>query len=265
MKFWTHFSWSKPRLSLLLVLLLGGNVWAQELSDSAIPARASQSMAALQPGIAVSWRSGPGPTYEAFFNKAGKSQVYVYDVNGALQLKKLAIAKGLLPANVRHSIEMGYRDQPVEAAYKVVSRTKQRFYEVQMPSSQGRDYLRYAVQGNLLGRTTMALQQPTPTALDPAQTVAQARETATPSTPVRPATTMRMRGESTSTVETDIDLSKDINLEDEMMDDDIKDLLDDSEDFDIESLNDADMDGFEDIDLIELDEEDDWELIDPFK
>ncbi|HHG84402.1 MAG TPA: hypothetical protein ENJ82_06620, partial [Bacteroidetes bacterium] len=97
--------------------------------NNTIPKSATQSFATLQPGIPASWRPGPGPTYEAYFIKSGKTQVYVFDVNGKLQLKKISISLPSLPGNIQNSLDQTQQGKIRETAYKVISRTKQRFYE----------------------------------------------------------------------------------------------------------------------------------------
>ena len=211
--------------------------------------------------------AGPNGTFEAKFQRSGRDLVYVYDSNGALQQKKQGSSLNSLPSDISSAIATTYPGVQPQAAYKVITRNKQRYFEVVVPGRGTIDYMRFDVNGFPIGKSSLALaEQPGP---DPAETVPAAEIVAEESSSTnnyeQPAYQgMPMRGESTTTVNVEVDLSEDIDIEAEMMDEDIADLFED-DDEDIEDLlNDGDDDDWEDIDLLELDDdEDDWDVIDP--
>ncbi|MEM6272575.1 MAG: hypothetical protein AAF998_24395 [Bacteroidota bacterium] len=252
---------------LALIVLTGFGVNAQSLTFSSVPARATQSFARAVPGTDPAWTQGPDQTFEASFTRSGRNFVYVYDQTGALQQKKQQATLGSLPAKISGAIASIYPGVKPNGAYKVITRTKQRYFEVVVPGRGTLDYMRFDVEGYSIGKSSLALAEPatpdplesTPEPISP--TIASAAVTPSESKPAY--NPMPMRGESATT--TPVDLSAEIDIEAEMMDDDIADLFqDDEEDLDALLDNNDSDDEWEDIDLLNLDDDDDdWENIDP--
>lgn len=260
---------------MVLAMVFGLGLYAQTLTESSVPAKARQTLKSSVPAASPTWSAGPDATYEAQFSNNGQTLVYVFDHNGLLNEKKQRCNLGGLPLQITTALASAYPGVDHQAAYKVITRQRQRYFEVVIPGRGTLDYMRFDVSGTPVGKTSLALaEQPAPNRIAAAQrdelgidpvedeVVAEVEEPAQPS-----YNSMPMRGESSSTiVNTEVDLSDEINIEDELMDEDLKDLLDDGDDKSLDDLlNDDDEDDWEDIDLFEdLEDDDDWEDIDPF-
>jgi hypothetical protein len=270
---------SRACVTTLAVLVTGTVLQAQA------PAAAVAAFQKSQPGVTPQWTIGPGGSHEAQFMRDGNSQVYAYDAAGVLQSKKIKSAMTTLPTTVQRSIDAGYAGGKVEAAYKVVTRNQEKYYEVQVAQAGQRERLRYNLEGQPIGKTSLAASaapvavakpapapvavvkpSPAPVAVakpapapvavakpTPAPTIASAaRPTPAPVAkpmPPKPApTTMAMRGESAPAPAS--------------QDDDMDDLMDDEEFDDLLDSEDEDLDDVEDDDLLDEDEDEDWEDID---
>ena len=127
--------------------------------------------------------------------------------------------------------------------YKVMTRSKQRYYEIQVIKGDNAEINVFGTDGSFQKQEVIAANLPK-----------------TPGTAGNPA--IAMRGETT----TDIDLSEDLNIEEEMMDADIADLFSD-DDEDLDSMLDSGDEGdWEDLNKVEEElwevDEENWEKID---
>lgn len=250
---------------MAMTMTFGLGLNAQTLTASSVPAKARQSLKSSVPTASATWSAGPNTTYEAKFDNRGQTLVYVFDKNGLLNEKKQLCKLGGLPLQISTSMASAYPGVEHQAAYKVITRQRQRFFEVVIPGRGTLDYMRFDVAGTPVGKSSLALaEQPEPTRIAAAQQneLGLATETTEPA-----YNSMPMRGESSNTiVNTEVDLSDEINIEAELMDDDLKDLLDDGDEQSMDDLlNQGDDDDWEEIDLFEdLEDDDDWEDIDPF-
>jgi hypothetical protein len=248
---------------LVALFLASTGVHAQSLSSAQVPAAATASFQKAQPGISPSWQAGPNGGFEAKFMRDGLAQVYAYDQAGTLQTKKIKTALTNLPVTVQRSLDAGYAGGNVEAAYKVMTRTQEKYYEVQVAHSGNKERLRYNLEGQPIGKTslapsTAAVVQPAPSpvlasAVKPAPVVAAKPA---PAPAVRPAapkpapTTMAMRGESAPAPARNED-----EMDDLMDESELDDLLEEEEEEEFDAIEEE-----EEVDLLE--EEDDWEDID---
>lgn len=224
-------------VAFVAVMLLGFNgLQAQSLQISDVPSRAVSAISASKPGIGVNWMAGPNNTFEAYFTSNGKRQVYVYNAAGLLQQKKIETGKAHLPPSVSNTADAAGE---VRSAYRVMTRTKQKYYEVHVATPTTMDRMRFNTSGQSIGTTHIALANPDP---EPAQVVASnpdpapAPATTTaqePATTATPEPTIAMRGANTTTTTTavttsttTVETSAEINFEEDMIDDDIADLLD---------------------------------------
>jgi hypothetical protein len=251
----------------LAALFTATGLHAQDLSSTQVPAAATTSFQKALPGINPRWVAGPSGSYEALFMRDGLAQVYAYDQAGVLQTKKIKTALTSLPATVQRSLDAGYAGGNVEAAYKVMTRSQEKYYEVQLAQSGQRERLRYSLEGQPIGKTTLgpvasaatvsAKPAPSPTiasAAKPAPAPA-AKPAPAPAKPApapapvvktvpKPApTTMSMRGEATE------------DSDDLMDEEELDDLLEEEEEEDTFDPLEEEED-----DLLEDDE--DWEDID---
>lgn len=178
--------------------------------------------------------------------------VYVYDGVGVLQQKKIVSTVPAMPAGIAASLTASYPNGKVEQAYKVVNRTNQKYYEVQVANPGGSERIRFDLEGKAIGKTSLAGVQPAGS-----QPVASAQPVTKPATqpsPVKPATSSQpvaMRGEAATTTKTTKAIEEDLDddLGDLMEDDDLGDLIDDEDE------------NWDDIDLGE-DMDDDSDLLD---
>jgi hypothetical protein len=269
-----------PKRGLIMVfaMVCSLGLYAQTLTEASVPAKARQALKSSVPAASPTWSAGPDATFEAKFDNNGQTLVYVFDKNGLLNEKKQLCLMGGLPELVSTSLASAYPGVEHQAAYKVITRQRQRYFDVVIPGRGTLDYMRFDVSGTPVGKTSLALaEQPIPTrmataenaalGLDPdavAETTVEEVEQVEPVYNPIAVGSMPMRGESSNTViQTEVDLSDEINIEEELMDDDLKDLLDDSDEKSLDELLNDDEDDWEDIDLLEdLDDEDDWEDID---
>ena len=281
MKFKMRERLGKSILSAALFLF----VVSVSASAQTVNPNAMKAFQASSGGANATWSVGPNNSWEANWLKEGQKMVYCYDQTGVLQQKKIVSALSAFPASVNTSITAAYPQGKVQRAYKVVDRTNQKFYEVEVANAASTDRMRFSLEGKPIGKTTMAATPPaagqltasvaTPTAKPatvaapkPAPVVAAAKPTpAAPSKPV--SQPMAMRGESaTTTAKTNTDDLIDDDLGDLLEDDgDIDDLLNDDENWDDINLDDPidddsdlldgtdDLD--DDLDLDDLDDEDD--------
>ena len=238
---------------------------AQAIPEAQVPSAAVAAFTKSAPGLTAKWQAGPQSTFEAIFLREGKSQVYVYDQAGLLQVKKIKAAMTELPVSAQKTLA-AYPNSNVEAAYKVVSRTQEKYYEVQMANAGSRERLRFDLEGKPTGKVSISsapmasaatpspAPKPAPAAVAPAPkpapvAVAPAPKPAPAAAKPAPAA-IAMRGESATTK---APVAKD-DLDDESLDD----LMEEDEDW--EDL-DSDLDDIGTDDLLEEDE-DEWEILD---
>lgn len=277
---------------ILGAALFGGFAFNQAFgqgSANSVPANTLKAFQATSGGAAVTWMPGPNKSYEASFVKEGQKMVYVYDQEGLLQQKKIVATVASFPANVSAAVSAAYPKTAVDCAYKVVNRTNQKFYEVQVANAAGVERMRFDLEGKPLGKTSLAASQPAgaqpvavqatapkpvapspqpvatkpaaqPTATQPVATKPAVQPVPTASKPVatsQPSPTkasppVAMRGESATTTKTAT------VVKDDLIDDDLGDLLDDE---DMDDLLDEDDDSWDDVDLGD-DLDDDSDLLD---
>ncbi|MEY3442076.1 MAG: hypothetical protein RLZZ519_357 [Bacteroidota bacterium] len=273
----------------LFVGLAHTTMVAQTVSASSVPANTVKAFQASSGGAAATWMAGPNRSHEATFVKEGQKMVYVYDQESQLQQKKIVSTVGAFPAGVNAAVKAAYPTGNVEYAYKVVNRTNQKFYEVQVANAAGVERMRFDLEGKPLGKTSLAASQPAgaqPVATQPVavkqpspapQPAVVATKPATPAVATQPAPAkpvsqpspavtkpvaaaqpatpkpsqpMAMRGESATTKTTTV-------VKDDLLDDDMDDLLEDDGDMDDMFKED---DSWDDIDLGD-DFEDDSDLL----
>jgi hypothetical protein len=241
--------------SVLFVGMAMGMLHAQAVNANALKAFQTSSG-----GAAATWNAGPNNTWEASWTKEGQKMVYCYDQAGLLQQKKSLSNIASFPATINSSIHAAYPKGNVQYAYKVIDRTNQKFYEVQVANGVTQDRMRYSLEGKPVGKTSMAAApqpmapQPTasavvaapkpapavvkPTAAAPVATKPIAAAAAPAPAKPNPATVaatpakqpvsqpIAMRGESATTTKTTT------VVKDDLIDDDLGDLLEDDDDFD---------------------------------
>lgn len=261
------------------------SAFAQSIATSAVPANTLKAFQATTAGAQATWMAGPSNTFEASFAKEGQKMVYCYDQAGLLQQKKIVSNVSAFPASVNASLVASYPKGNVEYAYKVVSRTNQKYFEVQVANANAVDRMRFDLEGKPIGKTSMAAAKPAqatpsqsiasqPVSPKPSVTVASKPVTASATQPVvtKPLTqpsvsaskplasntsptkasppAVAMRGEAASTTKT-------IVAKDDLLDDDMDDLEDDGEMDDLFK----DDESWDDVDLTD-DLDDDTDLLD---
>ena len=147
----------KARLFAMTVALLASafSLKAQAIPEAQVPSAAVAAFTKSAPGLSAKWQAGPQSTFEAIFLREGKSQVYVYDQAGLLQVKKIKAAMTELPVSAQKTLA-AYPNSNVEAAYKVVSRTQEKYYEVQMANAGSRERLRFDLEGKPTGKVSIS-------------------------------------------------------------------------------------------------------------
>ncbi|HEX2898519.1 MAG TPA: hypothetical protein VHS96_02255, partial [Bacteroidia bacterium] len=133
---------------------------AQTVASSSVPANTIKAFQATSGGATATWMAGPNRSHEATFMKEGQKMVYVYDQEGLLQQKKIVSTVGAFPAGVNAAVTAAYPKGNVEYAYKVVNRTNQKYYEVQVSNPAGVERMRFDLEGKPLGKTSLATSQP---------------------------------------------------------------------------------------------------------
>lgn len=247
--------------SILGIALLLGAV-AGHAAAQTVNAAAMQAFQASSGGAEATWKAGPNNSWEAAWVKEGQKMVYCYDNAGLLQQKKIVSDITAFPPSINTLIVAAYPQGKVEAAYKVVDRSNQKFFEVQVANAASVDRMRFNLEGKPVGKTSMTAAQPAASAT-PTATVAPAPVKPTPApspapspapasvSPVKPAPQpMAMRGESATTT-TKPAAAPAAELEDE----DLGDLLEDDGDLDDLLKDDENWDDIELED--ELDDESD--------
>lgn len=248
---------SRGCAALVAVLLASAGVHAQALSSAQVPAAATAAFQKAQPGISPAWLAGPNGSFEAQFMRDGSAQVYAYDQAGMLQTKKVRTAVTNLPVTVQRSLDAGYAGGKVEAAYKVMTRTQEKYYEVQVAQSGKQERLRYNLEGQPVGKTSLAPSTATIAQPAPSPVLASAvKPTPVAAKPApKPApTTMAMRGESAPAPASNED-----DMDDLMDEAELDDLLEEEEEEEFDPIEEEE----EEDDL--LDEEEDWEDIDDLR
>ena len=173
------------------------------------------------------WEAGPKNTFEASFTKSGKDLVYVYDRAGNLVQKKQRTESILLPTSIGTTLAYDYPQGEIEQAYRVITKNKDKFYEVHLAGSEKAERIKFNISGSMIGVVEMP----------------RAVEAPILASSTTPPDQGMMRGEATLETESEL----------EMIDEDIADLFEEEEEFDIEALDGGD--DWEDI-MIEDEEED---------
>lgn len=247
---------SRGCAALVAVLLASAGVHAQALSSAQVPTAATAAFQKAQPGISPAWLAGPNGSFEAQFMRDGSAQVYAYDQAGMLQTKKIRTAVTSLPVTVQRSLDAGYAGGKVEAAYKVMTRTQEKYYEVQVAQSGKQERLRYNLEGQPIGKTslapsTAAVAQPAPSPV--LASAAKPMPVAAKPAPKPAPTTMAMRGESAPAPASNED-----DMDDLMDEAELDDLLEEEEEEEFDPIEEEEEDDL-------LDEEEDWEDIDDLR
>ncbi len=283
----SHVRLGKLILGTALLMLLGCGL-ASAQSPNAIKA-----FQASNGGAVATWAAGPNNSSEATWVKEGQKMVYCYDATGVLQQKKIISTIGAFPAGVNSSILAAYPQGKVQYAYKVVDRTNQKYYEVEVANASAVDRMRFSLEGKPIGKTSIAAAKPVATQPAITQPMASAQPTAKVVAPapapkpvavapatkpvaVAPATKpvavapspkpssppVAMRGENATTVKTAPVKN------DDLIDDDLGDLLEDEDMDDLfkddENWDDINLDDPVDDDSDLLDGTDDLDLDDDF-
>lgn len=229
----------------------------QAVSAGSVPANTVKAFQAASGGATATWMAGPNNSYEATFVKEGQSMVYVYDQQGVLQLKKIVSTIATFPASVNSAITAAYPSGKVEYAYKVVNRSNQKCYEVQVANPSGVERMRFDLTGKPIGKTSLAASQPAGSqpiaaATSKPQPTVTSPTASTQPAPAKTSPPVAMRGESATTTKAAP------TAQDDLLDDDMGDLLEDVGDMD--DLF-KEEENWEDIDLGD-DLEDDSDLLD---
>lgn len=245
MKNWNFLGLGKAATILLGVgLFCLGTVKAQVVAESSVPANTVKSFKAASQGGSAIWMVGPNKSYEAAWMKDGQNLVYVFDQAGQLQQKKYHAGIKSMPEGVGEMIAAAYPSGKVDASYRVITRTNQKFYEVQVAGAQSVDRMRFDLAGKPMGKTTVS----TSVAATPEKSQPIASNTPVP-VKQQQEMPVAMRGESANTS------SNTVSVDADLLDDDLGDLLEDDED--LGDLLDDD-DNWEDINLDdELEDDDD--------
>lgn len=240
----------RKSIGMLALLVIGFSAaFAQGLNPSEVPARAKQAFKSSQPAASPTWKAGPKSTYEAHFTSSGRSQVYVYDYSGSLQQKKLKGSINGMPSSVKSQVASMYSASDVKGAYKVMTRSKKKFYEVVVRSGNKLNYMRYTLSGSPAGQQSLVLNNST-----------SGSSNATASNNTRTEPVVAMRGEASSsnaTTSTTYNFNEDLDA----YDPDISDLINDPG-VNFEFQEDSD---WEDVDFQRFekelwsDDDEDWE------
>ena len=141
--------------AVVLIVLMAGILPAQAVNPNALKAFQASSG-----GAAATWNAGPSNSWEATWAKEGQKMVYCYDQNGLLQQKKNISNVASFPANVNSAITAAYPKGNIQYAYKVIDRSNQKYYEVQVANGASLERMRYSLEGKPVGKTSLAATQP---------------------------------------------------------------------------------------------------------
>lgn len=228
-------------------LLAVGFFWGMTVTclfGQGAPASAKSAFQTASGNAAATWNAGPNGTWEATWLKEGQRMVYCYDQAGQLQQKKIIGSFTAFPANVQAGIKAAYPQGEIQYAYKVVDRTNQKYFEVQVLNVGGVDRMRYSLEGKPLGRTSMTAVQPAGSS-----PTASAKPVVSEPTPVaKPVNTppVAMRGEAATSKPAPV-------LNDSELEEDMDDLVDDE---DMGDLIEEEDENWDDIDVLGEEEED---------
>ncbi len=224
------------------LLVLGGTVLAQEIPASSVPQEVKTAFESSFSGD-VSWTLGPKDVYEAHFNKSGQDLVYVYSKAGQLTIKKKKVSPILIPNSINTDLAGNFSGYAMKDVFQVISRTKQKYYEVHASNTTTTKRMRYSLAGAYVSSVDINHSEAD-------QTLVASSD---PDPVVAPVTTGGMRGESESFDDV------------ELIDDDIADLFeaddDDSDLFEDSSSGDENWDDIilEEDDEDDLDDIEDWD------
>lgn len=229
---------------VLALVVLGGTALAQEIPASSVPQMVRTAFEKSYSGE-VSWTLGPKDVYEAHFSKSGHNLVYVYSKAGKLTVKKKVISSILIPNSINTDLAANYSGYEMGDVFQVITRTKQKYYEVHANNATTTKRMRYSLAGSYVSSVDMNHSEADQTLVASTNPV--------PVTHPVPVTTPvagnGMRGESEGFAD------------DELIDDDIADLFEEEgEDPDLFDAPEADEDWDEII--FEEDEEDDFDDLD---
>lgn len=246
-----------------VLLGLGNLAQAQSIAEQEIPQKVRAAFEKKQPNATPTWRKGIKATLEACFERSGDNQVYVFGKNGGLLLKMLEVSPILLPSSINTQIASDYPFSNLTLAYKAMTSTKKKFYEVQIESPDLVQRLRFSSAGKQIGEPQLLKSKaPVPeehiASSNPLPSISRGEE-ASPN----PETASPSIEESTAAQPLELDS---IQLEDlDLIDEDIQDLFEEDPlyneeaGYDVFDEDDFDEENWEE--LWEEEEEDDAELL----
>ena len=132
-----------------LLTSMVGNSLAQAIQ---VPEGTLAAFGRSQPGVQASWSKGVDGSVEAEFKKENTEQIYVYDATGALLYKKMRAPLAQLPQQSRGILSSSGAQPSQSSAYKVISRTQEKFYETWVLKTSGRECFRFALDGAQISR-----------------------------------------------------------------------------------------------------------------
>ena len=233
--------------------------WAQ------VPGSVKIAFASDQPGVKAQWKKGKS-TYDAYFVKDGKKNVWGYDASGNVRRRKEEVYSSDLSAAVVATLDKSFPASTVLKGYRYKS-GRSEYYILNVKTSSTIEKLKLSSFGTIIAQQTKVLPGSQSTQMASSQTPAK--------TGSNTSTTSTMRGESFSTASTttttpakttptktesaQVDLSSlnsvkySSDLEPDDLDEDLNISLDDDDDF----LNGSDFFDYDNFDLDAFDDDDD--------
>lgn len=229
---------------ILALIVFGNTAPAQEIPASSVPQVVRTAYEKSNSGE-TNWTLGPEEVYEAHFTKSGHELVYVYTKTGYLTKKKKVINPILIPNSINTDLASKYSDYRMEESFQVMTRSKEKYYEVHASNSTSTKRMRYSLAGAFVSSVDINQSEADQTLVASSDPVV--------STPVTTPTvsTGGMRGDSDF-------------ADDELIDDDIADLFEEEDDSDLFEDLGGDDDDWDDIILEEEDDDfedlEDWDI-----
>lgn len=222
---------------ILALIVVGNTALAQEIPASSVPQVVRTAFEKSHSGE-TNWTIGPKGLYEAHLNKSGHELVYVYTKSGYLTIKKKVINQILIPNSINTDLASSYSDYRMGKSYQVMTRSKEKYYEIHASNSTTTKRMRYSLAGAYISSVDINQSEADQTLVASSDPVVTTPVT----TPI--VSSGGMRGDSDF-------------ADDELIDDDIADLFEEEDDSDLFQALDAD-DNWDDI-ILEEEEDDDFE------
>jgi|GEM_PF-278334 len=230
----------KISIFLLGFCLTATTALAQTIATDLVPSTVRAAFEKSQSNSKASWSESSEGNYTVRFYKSGHDLIYVYSPDGKLKAKKKLVNPILIPNSINTHLASNHSSYEMKEVFQVISRSKEKYYEVEAGDASSSKQLRYSLAGAYVSAVDLT---------SPVENATLAVASTPNSNLPQPASTGGMRG--------DDDGFEDI----ELIDDDIADLFEEEEEDDI-LLDPADSNSWEDI-LFEEEEEDDlgdWDI-----